>query len=121
MVNMDNWFPNFELFVLHILPALILLTLAVIIAAYWTNRPKRKEKTPMDWMDVFKWGTALYMIVPIYRIIGYIKGTVGFGDLVEGLFVTDFYNYMVLALITGLMGLMFILRKKMHSWQGVNH
>ena len=116
MVEIDDWIPNFEMFVLIVLPALILVTVAVFIISWWVNRPKKDQQTPMDWMDIFKFGTALYMIVPIYRIIGYIQGDVGQEELVRGLFVTDFYNYMLLALVTGIMGLMLILKEKMEGW-----
>jgi len=117
MIDIDSWFPNFEMFVLFILPAIILVTIAVFIVSWWVRRPKREEKAPMDWMEIMKFGTALYLIIPIYRVVDYVRGNVGSGDLIRGLFVTDFTNFMLLALLTGIMGLIFILRKKIDFWK----
>jgi hypothetical protein len=119
MVNIDEWIPNFQMFVLIILPALILMTFAVFVISWWINRPKKPEKTSMDWMEIMKLGTALYMIVPMYRIMQYVQGEIEFNVLIQGLFVEDFRNYMILALLTGIMGLVFILRKKQEQWKGV--
>lgn len=120
MVDINDWFPNFTMFVLIILPALILFTMMVFFVAWWLNRPDRKQKkTPMDWMDLMKFGTALYLLVPMFRIVEFIRGNIGVEELIRGLFVTDFFNYMVLALITGMMGLFFILKQKIDSWVGV--
>ena len=121
MVDIDEWIPNFEMFVLVILPALILFTTIVFFIAWYMNRPKNKIKTTMDWMDLMKFGTALYLIIPIYRIISYIQGNVGVEELIRGLFITDFFNYMVLALLTGIMGLVFILKDKIYTWVGVKN
>lgn len=118
MVDIDEWIPNFEMFVLLILPVLIVVTLAVLLLAWFMSRKnKGGTKDPMDWMDLFKFATAIYLLVPIWRIIDYIQGNVGFDDLVRGLFVTDFFNYMILCLITGIMGLLFILFHKANDWR----
>lgn len=120
MVNIDDWIPNFQMFVMIILPALIIMTFLVFIISWWINRPKKLAKSHMDWMEVMKLGTALYLIVPIYRIVNYVQGKIGFQELIRGLFVTDFRNYMILALMTGFIGLIFILRNKQIEWKGVN-
>lgn len=117
MVEIDEWIPNFEMFVLLILPVLIVVTLAVLLLAWFMSRKKGETKDPMDWMNLFKFATAIYLLVPIWRIIDYIQGNIGFETLVRGLFVTDFFNYMVLCLITGMMGLLFILFHKANDWR----
>ena len=117
MVDIDEWIPNFEMFVLFVLPVLILITIAVFFLEWYEKRPKKKLKFDIDWMDLMKFATALYLLVPIYRIIRYVEGKVGVDELVRGLFVTDFFNYMLIALLTGIIGLVFILKNKAIEWK----
>ena len=121
MVEIDEWFPNFEMFVMFMLPALIMVTIAVFLITFWINKKKTATKAPMDWMDIMKFGTAIYLVVPVWRIISYLRGDINNSELIQGLFVTDFINYMTLALLTGIMGLIFILKKKNDEWVGVKN
>jgi len=114
VVDLDDWFPNFDLFVMRILPTLIFVTILVLLIQYWTKRPTLQKK-PLSWMDILVWGSLLYLIVPIWRIIDYLTDKITWLELIEGLFVTDFKNYMLIMLIVGIMGAFMILNQKLKT------
>lgn len=107
-MNINDWFPNFDLFVMQILPALILLAFIMGLIEFWVRKSKRKSRKPIEWMDVIIWFSALYLIVPIYRIYQYLKDKKSWETLLEELFVTDFQNYMFIMLVVGIIGVGFI-------------
>lgn len=112
MVEIDEWIPNFEMFILIILPTLLIVTVVMIFVLWFFERTKE-----WNWMSVFKFASAFYLVVPLFRIINYIQGDVGIDDLARGLFVTDFLNYMILVLLMGIIGLLFIIKKKVLKWR----
>jgi hypothetical protein len=113
-MELDDWLPNFDLFVMTVLPALLAVTIAVILINFWTKRSKKPSE--YSWMDVLLWMTAVYFIIPFWRIIQYLLGDKSFSILVEELFIEDFYNYMVLLLIVGIVGAVYILLRKSRKW-----
>ena len=118
MVNLDEWFPNFDLFVMQIIPALIMLTLALILMEYWTRKKKVRKKREISWMDTVIWFTAVYLFIPIYRIIQFVQGDKSYTVLVRELFIDDFYNYMAILLVAGIAGAIYIMSKKVKTWEG---
>ena len=117
MMELDNWIPNFDLFVMLILPALIAVTVVVLLVDFWAKRsPKPSEYT---WMDILLWMSAVYFVIPIWRIIQYLQGEKSYSVLVSELFVDDFYNYMVILLMVGITGAIYIFLRKTRS-RGVN-
>lgn len=112
-MDLDSWFPNFDLFIMQLLPALILVTFVIILFEFWIRRKKsKKSKKKMDWMDTMIWITSVYFFIPLYRIAQYLTGEKEYETLVRELFVDDFYNYMVLMLMVGIVGAMFIFLQK---------
>jgi len=108
-MDLDQWFPNFDLFVMTILPALLLITFLIILLDFWRRRSKvRKTGRKVDWFDVLLWFSALYLIVPIYRVYQYLVGEKTWLTLVHELFTVDFENYMLVALLAGIGGAAFI-------------
>lgn len=113
-MELDDWIPNFDLFVMVILPALIAITVTVVLIDFWAKRSRKTSD--YTWMDVLLWISAVYFVVPIWRIIQYLQGNKSYEVLVGELFVDDFYNYMVILLMVGIVGAVYILLRKTRSW-----
>jgi hypothetical protein len=117
MVELDDWIPNFDLFVMTILPAILAITIAVILIDFWVKRGARDRGGEFVWMDILIWMTAVYFVIPAWRVIQYLMGEKSFSVLVEELFIDDFYNYMVLLLMVGIVGAVYIFLAKLRSWE----
>ena len=113
-MELDDWIPNFDLFVMVVLPALIAVTVTVVLVDFWAKR--RGKVSDYSWMDVLLWMSAVYFVIPIWRIIQYLQGEKSYSTLVNELFVDDFYNYMVILLMVGIVGATYILLKKTRTW-----
>ena len=112
-MELDDWIPNFGLFVMLILPALLAVTVTVILIDFWAKRGRRTSD--YTWMDVIIWMSAVYFVIPLWRVIQYLQGNKTWGTLVEELFVDDFYNYMVILLMVGITGAVYIRLRKTRS------
>lgn len=112
-MNLDDFIPNFSLFIMRLLPGLLFATFFIIMVTFWLNRRMLKpERDERDWMTILIWGSLLYLIVPIWRVIEFLRDEKSWSDLVEELFVDDFKNYMFLMLVVGIFGAMMILKRK---------
>jgi putative effector of murein hydrolase len=115
MVDPGEWIPNFDLFVLWLLPLLLGVTVLVILLDFWQGRGKGKKRS-YGWMDYVIWLTAVYFVVPFWRIVQYLQGDKSWTVLVEELFTDDFFNYMVILLMAGILGAIYIMQEKLRRW-----
>ena len=101
--NIDDWIPNFTLFVLILTPMVLAILFIVLIISRWLRlrtpgepRPKRK----MSFAELIGLIPALYLIEPIWEIGEYLNGTRD--EIVDRLFTYHFPIFMFLVLCVGL-------------------
>jgi len=99
--NLDEWFPNFTLFVLVLAPALILITYALIsISRFMKLQPIGNDTKGMKIGTYLGYVPILYMFYPVWEIAQYIMGNRG--DVVARLFTYHFGNIMIIIVIVGI-------------------
>ena len=101
--NIDDWIPNFTLFVLILTPTVLALLFIILIIQRWLRlrtpgepRPKRT----MSFAELIGLIPALYLIEPIWEIGEYLNGTRD--EIVDRLFTYHFPIFMFLVLCVGL-------------------
>jgi len=99
--SLDEWFPNFTLFVLVLTPALILITYALIaISRFMKLKPIGNDTKGMKIGTYLGYVPILYMFYPVWEIAQYIMGNRG--DVVARLFTYHFGNIMIIIVIVGI-------------------
>ena len=98
---LDEWFPNFTLFVMVLTPALILLTYAMIaISRFMKLKPIGESSRGMKIGTYLGYVPILYMFWPLLEIAEYIMGDRG--EIVSRLFTYHFENVMIIIVIVGI-------------------
>lgn len=108
-MNVDDWIPNWDLFVLTLLPVLILVFFLSILLyrglvymkwrKWQRENPDPASQRSIDMVRVLTFVPYVYLIFPIFRIWDYLLGDITFLELVDGLFTVDFRGFMMVALI----------------------
>lgn len=99
--NIDDWIPNFTLFVYILAPMVLALIFIMIILSRWFSLRKANEpKRRMSFAELIGLIPALYLIEPIWEIGEYLNGTRD--EIVDRLFTYHFPIFMFLVLCVGM-------------------
>jgi C4-dicarboxylate transporter len=97
--NIDDWIPNFNLFVYFLAPVIIAIVAAMIISSKWLNR-ERGRKKKMKLVEILSYIPAVYALWPIYEIGEYLIGRRD--EIFDRLFT---YHYPILMFFILLVGI----------------
>lgn len=99
--NIDDWIPNFTLFVYVLAPLILGIIFIMIILSRWFNLRKVGEpRAKLTFADKIGLIPALYLIEPIWEIGEYLNGTRD--TIFDRLFTYHFPIFMFLVLCVGI-------------------
>ena len=98
--NIDDWIPNFTLFVLYLAPLILFLIAGFVIVSRFYNLRRGEKKTKKYFVDYVGYLPALYLIAVIYEIGEYLFGIRE--TIADRLFLYHFPIFMFLTVVAGI-------------------
>lgn len=99
--NIDDWIPNFTLFVFVLTPLILSTIFIMIILSRWLGLKKAGQKKPkLTFAQLIGLIPALYLIEPIWEIGEYLNGTRS--EIADRLLLYHFPIFMFLVLCVGI-------------------
>lgn len=97
MFNIDNFIPNFKLFVFVLTPMILIFLFIMVMISKWYKRPKGQGKS---WAQLMGYIPTLYLLSPMIETYQYMVGERS--DFIDRLFSWHFPIMMFLIIIVGI-------------------
>ena len=97
--NVDDWIPNFTLFVYVLAPLVVSIVFIMIIISRWLGLEKNK-RAKLDFAQLLGLIPALYLIEPIWEIGEYLRGIRT--EIAQRLLLYHFPIFMFLVVCVGI-------------------
>lgn len=99
-IDIDNWIPNFTLFIYVLAPIVLMLFAIMVLASKWLKLEDKGPKKRMTFAEMLGIIPALYLLQPMYEIGEYLYGTRT--EIVDRLFLYHFPIFMFLVVCVGI-------------------
>jgi len=97
MFNIDDFIPNFKLFIFVLTPTILIFLFLMVLLSRWMKKKPRKGKS---WAELIGYIPIIYLISPLIEIYQYMVGERE--DLIDRLFSHHFPILMFLIVCVGI-------------------
>lgn len=99
MFNIDEFIPNFNLFVFLLTPMILLILFVMVVASKWFKSEKKTRKKVML-IELISYVPAIYLLLVVIEVYQYMTGERS--DIIQRLFSYHFPIMMLFIISTGI-------------------